>query len=150
MRRNFFFFLTRHNNDAVEGVWEALTFNFPNDRVSTPSSYSSCRKVSPLTSHTRVSEKKVEPSKVVKKVYRKITLEDVPKKFRYRFKVKGMQVLCGVGGWWLLENGSKGRAKDLEVDYDEGLFGEVRTKWGFFVLFVGFFLLTPGFLYSWD
>ena len=108
---------------VVEGVWEALTFKFPNDTVKN-SNYD-VGKISPLTSHTRISEiKKLEAKKVVKK----ITLEDVPAKFRYRFKVKGQQVLCGVGGWWLLENGLKGRAKDLEVDYDEGLFGEVRNN----------------------
>ncbi|GMH62876.1 hypothetical protein TrST_g12893 [Triparma strigata] len=112
----------------VEGVWEALTFKFPNDTVKN-SNYD-VRRISPLTSHTRISEiKKLEGSKVsVKKIVKKITLEDVPAKFRYRFKVKGQQVLCGAGGWWLLENGLKGRAKDLEVDYDEGLFGELGLE----------------------
>ena len=105
-----------------------MTFKFPNDTVKN-SNYD-VRKISPLTSHTRISEiKNLEGSKVsVKKIVKKITLEDVPAKFRYRFKVKGQQVLCGAGGWWLLENGLKGRAKDLEVDYDEGLFGEVRNN----------------------
>ncbi|GMH75309.1 hypothetical protein TrLO_g9473 [Triparma laevis f. longispina] len=48
---------------------------------------------------------------------KKVTLNQIPTIHRHLFTVSKSRVIYGEGGYWYLENGNKGRAKELEMCY---------------------------------
>ena len=49
----------------------------------------------------------------------------MPAGARHRFSRDGHKVVFFTGGFYYLEDGSKARAKDVKVDWDEGLWRKV-------------------------